>query len=153
MIFFRIQPLATCIDRTGGVARYSDVVYGQHLVSKVSKNFASGVGATLAPTPPATPPPTTATAEQQAASRNTKELIFSLPPPPAVEPQAHPFVLPEVTALRTNTAVPQDQVDTVLKALIEFVQAGTKIIQALTPPGTPSAFAPAQGLTAVAPHS
>jgi hypothetical protein len=40
--------------------------------------------------------------------------------------------------ITTNTAVPQDRVDTVLKALIEFVQAGQNIIQALTPPTTPA---------------
>ena len=45
--WLRIQPLATCIDRTGGVSRYSDVIYGQHLISKVSSNFASGTGAPL----------------------------------------------------------------------------------------------------------
>lgn len=131
-----IQPLATCIDRTGGVARYSDVIYGQHLISKVSKNFASGTGAPI-PQSPQTP-------EQHRVSQNKKE-----PSPRTVEPPSHPSIAPAITAITTHTSAPQDQVDTVLKALIEFVQAGTKIIEALTPPGTPSPLAQASPQTAV----
>jgi hypothetical protein len=55
---YRINPLKTCIDRTGGVARYSEKVYGQHLLSRVSKNFYSGVGKAPAVVP--APEPTLA---------------------------------------------------------------------------------------------
>ena len=41
---FRIQPLKTCINQTGGVARYGDTIYGQHLMLKVLKNFYTGTG-------------------------------------------------------------------------------------------------------------
>lgn len=103
--------------------RYSDVIYGQHLVSKVSKNFASGVGAPLTHNPTITPQCTVA---QKTEDRRTLKAETHLDPP----------VAPNMVSITTNTAVPQDRVDTVLKALIEFVQAGQKIIQALTPPTT-----------------
>lgn len=37
-----VEPLAKCIERTGGQAKYERVVYGQHLVGKASTNFYSG---------------------------------------------------------------------------------------------------------------
>jgi hypothetical protein len=117
--------LATCIDRTGGVARYSDVVYGQHLISKVSKNFASGTGAPLPHSP--------ITTRQYTSAQETEERSTV-----TAKSHAYPPVAPALVPTTTSTTVPQDQVDTILKALIEFVQAGQKIIQALTPPPTPA---------------
>ncbi|ONK60407.1 uncharacterized protein A4U43_C08F18110 [Asparagus officinalis] len=33
------EPLAFCVQKTGGVAKYEGAVYGEHLVSKVTTNF------------------------------------------------------------------------------------------------------------------
>ncbi|KAL0343724.1 UNVERIFIED_CONTAM: putative 2-oxoglutarate-dependent dioxygenase [Sesamum angustifolium] len=34
-----IEPLDTCVQRTGGTRRFDSAVYGKHLVSKVLTNF------------------------------------------------------------------------------------------------------------------
>lgn len=128
--------MATCINRTGGIARYSDVVYGQHLIAKVSKNFASGVGAPLLQGP---------TIKKQSASTQKTEEQAPVPPQSNTSSPLAPAMAP----IATSAAVPQDQVDTVLKALIEFVQAGQKIIQALTPPTTPAGPTQAPARTVV----
>lgn len=105
--------MATCIDRTGGVARYSDVIYGQHLISKVSSNFASGTGAPL--------PQSLVSTEQHSSPQKIAERSLA-----SAESRAPQSVAPAVPDLTTNTTIPRDPVDTILKALI----------QALTPPAT-----------------
>lgn len=39
-----VEPLECCIERSGGASRYEGVVYGEHLVGKVSGNFYGGGG-------------------------------------------------------------------------------------------------------------
>ena len=39
-----IQPTDVCINLSGGVVKYDRRIYGQHLLSKVKKNFHSGTG-------------------------------------------------------------------------------------------------------------
>jgi hypothetical protein len=34
-----IEPVEFCRERTGGVAKYEKVVYGEHLIKKVLNNF------------------------------------------------------------------------------------------------------------------
>jgi hypothetical protein len=87
-----IQPLATCIDRTGGVARHSDVIYGQHLISK---NFASGTGAPL--------PHSFVAAKQNSRPQKMAERNLV-----SAEPHALQSVAPAMPALTTNTTVPQN---------------------------------------------
>ena len=128
--------MATCIERTGGIARYSDVIYGHHLISKVSKNFASGTGAAL---------------PQQASTEQMSKVPqgIELPSPAITETQSLLSAVQALPAITTTSTVAQEQMDTVLKALIAFVEAGTKIIQALTPPGTPTVRAQAPAQTAL----
>jgi len=38
----RIKPLECCLAQTGGVPKYDEVVYGEHLLSKVLGNFVTG---------------------------------------------------------------------------------------------------------------
>lgn len=40
----RVKPLQICLDRTGGVAKYEETMYGDHLLSKVAGNFYKGNG-------------------------------------------------------------------------------------------------------------
>lgn len=40
----RVEPLQICVDRTGGVAKYEEIRYGDHLLSKVAGNFYKGNG-------------------------------------------------------------------------------------------------------------
>ncbi|KAJ4816366.1 2-oxoglutarate (2OG) and Fe(II)-dependent oxygenase superfamily protein [Rhynchospora pubera] len=37
-----IQPVECCKQKTGGVAKYDNIVYGEHLVKKVQNNFVKG---------------------------------------------------------------------------------------------------------------
>lgn len=50
-----IKPLECCLAQTGEVPKYGEVVYGEHLLSKVLGNFVKA----LPPIPPHTPPLTT----------------------------------------------------------------------------------------------
>jgi hypothetical protein len=34
-----VEPVDFCREKTGGVAKYENVVYGKHLVHKVQTNF------------------------------------------------------------------------------------------------------------------
>lgn len=38
----RIKPLECCLAQTGGAPKYDEAVYGEHLLSKVLNNFATG---------------------------------------------------------------------------------------------------------------
>ena len=40
-----IEPTDVCVKLSDGVSKYESRVYGQHLLSKVKKNFHSGTGA------------------------------------------------------------------------------------------------------------
>ncbi|KAJ4792542.1 2-oxoglutarate (2OG) and Fe(II)-dependent oxygenase superfamily protein [Rhynchospora pubera] len=37
-----IEPVECCMQRTGGIAKYDNIVYGEHLVKKVQTNFVEG---------------------------------------------------------------------------------------------------------------
>ncbi|KAJ4792540.1 2-oxoglutarate (2OG) and Fe(II)-dependent oxygenase superfamily protein [Rhynchospora pubera] len=37
-----IEPVECCKQKTGGVAKYDNIVYGEHLVKKVQNNFVKG---------------------------------------------------------------------------------------------------------------
>ncbi|KAF2276707.1 Clavaminate synthase-like protein [Westerdykella ornata] len=38
----RVRPLARCVEKTGGVKKYEECVYGEHLLGKVGGNFYGG---------------------------------------------------------------------------------------------------------------
>jgi hypothetical protein len=40
----RVKPLPMCVGRTGGVPKYEETIYGEHLLSKVAGNFYKGKG-------------------------------------------------------------------------------------------------------------
>lgn len=38
----RVRPLKTCVEKTGGVRKYEECIYGEHLLGKVGGNFYGG---------------------------------------------------------------------------------------------------------------
>ena len=45
----RIKPLECCLAQTGGVPKYDEAVYGEHLLSKVLGNFTTAPPHTSTP--------------------------------------------------------------------------------------------------------
>ena len=43
-----MQPLKTCVDRSGGIVRYSNTIYDEHVLLKVMNKFYTRTGGTSA---------------------------------------------------------------------------------------------------------